>query len=220
MRRQRELLAMVYSNSRARRGSQCALVRRLTTRVSRRGAAACAKTKPGFRATGQRKGACRMRGKLVMALVAAAVLMVPAASQAQTDDTRILSIVRSIDGSGNNLAHPTWGQAGVQYLRVAPANYADGFKTPVAGPATRYVSNRIFNDVAQNLFSERNVTQWGFVWGQFMDHTFGLRVENGGESAPIAFQDKLHDPIEEFTNAFGRIDFSRTPAAPGTGVRG
>ena len=102
-------------------------------------------------------------------------------------DTRAVSNVRSLDGSGNNLAHPTWGQAGTQYLRVAPANYADGIKTPVGGPPTRYVSNRIFNDVAQNLFSENDVTQWGFAWGQFMDHTFGLRQEVGGENAPIAF---------------------------------
>jgi hypothetical protein len=160
-----------------------------------------------------------MRGKLVMALVATAALIVPAGSQAQTDDTSRLAsfLVRSMDGGGNNLAHPTWGQSGAPYLRVAPANYADGVKTPVAGPPTRYVSNRVFNDIAQNIFSERNLTQWGFVWGQFMDHTFGLRQETGGENAPIAFGD---DPLEEFTNDLGSIDFSRTPAAPGTGVRG
>ena len=122
-----------------------------------------------------------MRGKLVPALVAATVLVFPAAASAQTW-TPSLSNVRSLDGSGNNLAHPTWGQAGAQYLRVAPANYADGIKTPVSGPPTRSVSNRVFNDVSQNLFSERNVTQWGFVWGQFMDHTFGLRQEVGGEA--------------------------------------
>ena len=31
----------------------------------------------------------------------------------------------SLDGSGNNLFHPTWGEAGTNYLRLAPANYAD-----------------------------------------------------------------------------------------------
>ena len=29
-------------------------------------------------------------------------------------------VFRSIDGSGNNLAHPTWGSAGVDLLRIAP----------------------------------------------------------------------------------------------------
>ncbi len=157
-----------------------------------------------------------MRGKLVPALIAATALVFPAVASAQTEDTRAVSSVRSLDGSGNNLAHPTWGQAGAQYLRVAPANYADGIKTPVSGPPTRSVSNRVFNDVSQNLFSERNVTQWGFVWGQFMDHTFGLRQEVGGESANIAFT--LRDPLETFENDFGAIEFTRTPAAPGTGV--
>ena len=28
---------------------------------------------------------------------------------------------RSIDGSGNNLANPSWGQVGTDYIRVAPA---------------------------------------------------------------------------------------------------
>jgi hypothetical protein len=114
--------------------------------------------------------------------------------------------------SGNNLANPSWGRTNTQYLRVAPANYADGIKKPVAGPPSRYVSNRVFNDSSQNLFSENGVTQWGFVWGQFMDHTFGLRQENGGENAPIAFN--AGDRLESFTNTFGNIAFSRTPAAP------
>src|SRR5262249_41777041 len=34
--------------------------------------------------------------------------------------------VESLDGSGNNVAHPNWGQAITPYSRVAPTNYADG----------------------------------------------------------------------------------------------
>jgi hypothetical protein len=44
----------------------------------------------------------------------------------------------------------------------------------VSGPSPRYISNRIFNDEGQNLFSENGETQWGWAWGQFLDHTFGL----------------------------------------------
>lgn len=121
---------------------------------------------------------------------------------------------RSLDGFGNNLAEPTLGQAGTPYARVAPANYADGVGAPVSGPAPRYVSNRIFNDVAQNVFSERDVSQWGFVWGQFLDHTFGLRLEDDQE-APIAFDG--NDPLEEFRNDVGSIPFTRSAAAEGTG---
>src|SRR5712691_12941157 len=126
------------------------------------------------------------------------------------------SEMRTLDGSGNNLLHPDWGRAGTQYLRVAPSHYANGVSAMVAGPPARYISNRIFNDIAQNVFSENGVSQWGWLWGQFLDHTFGLRDETPAESSPIPFD--ANDPLEQFTNDFGVIDFARTPAAPGTGV--
>jgi hypothetical protein len=122
---------------------------------------------------------------------------------------------RSLDGYQNNLAHPAWGEAGTSYLRLAEPNYADGTGSMVAGPSPRYVSNRIFNDVGQNLFSENGVTQWGWAWGQFLDHDFGLRDEAPAERAAIAFD--RHDPLERFKSDLP-IDFARTPAARGTGV--
>ena len=124
--------------------------------------------------------------------------------------------IRSLDGSGNNVQHPDWGKSGTQYVRVAPANFADGISQPVSGPSARSISNRIFNDVGQNLFSENGSTQWVWTWGQFLDHTFGLRNETPAENMPIPF-DK-NDPLESFTDDLGQIDFARTPAAPGTGT--
>ena len=76
-------------------------------------------------------------------------------------------VYRSLDGSGNNLEDPTLGQAGAIYPRLAAANYADGIGEPVDGPAERYLSNGIFNDTNQNVFSENGVTHWSFVWGPF-----------------------------------------------------
>jgi hypothetical protein len=152
------------------------------------------------------------------AMVAIAVLVVATAAGATNSKAATVPmILRSLDGSGNNIAHPDWGRAGTQYVRVAKANYANGIAKMVGGPPTRYVSNRIFNDVGQNLFSERGISQWGWTWGQFMDHDFGLRDETAAESGPIAWT--ASDPLEAFrTNDFGAIDFARTPAAPGTGV--
>src|SRR5690242_578509 len=54
--------------------------------------------------------------------------------------------IESLDGGGNNVANPAWGQAGTPYARVLPARYADGRSQPVSGPNTRLVSNRVFND--------------------------------------------------------------------------
>ncbi len=110
--------------------------------------------------------------KLALLLLTAGFVLAALAGAARAE-------VRTLDGSGNNRAHPTWGKSNTAYLRVAAANYADRVAEPVAGPSSRYVSNRIFNDTSQNLFSENGVTQWGFVWGQFMDHTFGLRAGGG-----------------------------------------
>src|SRR2546425_5962969 len=124
--------------------------------------------------------------------------------------------VRTLDGSANNLGHVDWGRANTVSLRVAPANYADGVSAMVAGPPARYVSNRVFNDVGQNLFSENHLSQLVWVWGQFMDHDFGLRDQTPAEHAPIAFN--TADRLEEFSNDLGSIEFSRTPAAPGTGL--
>jgi hypothetical protein len=137
------------------------------------------------------------------------VLLLPSTAAAAT--------TRSLDGGGNNVRHPSWGQAGTQYLRVAPPNYADGLSAMVSGPPARRISNRVFNDVGQNLFSERGLSQWAWTWGQFMDHDFGLRNEAPAESAAIPFD--AHDPLEDFSDDLGVIDFARTPAAPGTGVR-
>jgi len=124
--------------------------------------------------------------------------------------------IRSLDGRGNNELHPSWGRANTLYLRLAPPDYRDGISRMEGGPSPRYVSNRVFNDGGQNLFSENGVSQWGWVWGQFIDHDIGLRNEQPGESAPIAFN--TNDPLEAFTDDLGAIAFSRTPAAPGTGV--
>ncbi|WP_347584418.1 peroxidase family protein [Acrocarpospora sp. B8E8] len=129
--------------------------------------------------------------------------------------------VSSLNGSGNNVANPTWGQANTPYSRVGPTRYVNGLSQPFGGPNVRNVSNRIHNDVNQNLFSERRVTQWGFTWGQFIDHTFGLRDgrEPGdpqGETANIPFS--ASDPLEDFTSTLGYIPFVRSNPAPGTGV--
>jgi hypothetical protein len=122
--------------------------------------------------------------------------------------------IQSLDGSGNNVANPAWGQSGRAYNRVAAANYADGRSQEVAGPNARMISNRIFNDVAQNIFSERQVDAWGWTWGQFLDHTFGIR-QGGTEPDNIAFN--ANDPLEQFTNNLGTIANTRSAAAPGTG---
>jgi Animal haem peroxidase len=150
--------------------------------------------------------------KFAMSIIGVILLATLAAGSGAT----VPAPLRTLDGSGNNLRHPDWGKAGTQYSRVAAATYANGIGTMVTGPSPRYISNRVFNDEGQNLFSENDISQWGWAWGQFIDHDMGLRDEMPAESAPMAFD--ATDRLEGFQNDFGSLAFSRTPAAPGTGT--
>jgi hypothetical protein len=132
------------------------------------------------------------------------------------DPAQLLQDVRPLDGHGTNPDMPAAGAAGTPYSRVADAAYPDGKGAMVDGPPPRHISNRVFNDLGQNLFSENDASQWVWIWGQFLDHEIGLRDATPGEEAPIPFDP--NDPLERYTNDLGMISFNRTPAAPGTGT--
>lgn len=160
----------------------------------------------------------------VMAVLAALAVIgaVAIANPAQADDggvsdAPILGLweAQSLNGINNNPFVSNAGSTGIRYLRIGSSRYADGRSQPAAGPDPRYVSNRFFNDTNANVFSERGVTQWGNVWGQFIDHNVGLRDDNG-TTANMPFT--ASDPLETFTNTLGVIPFKRSAAAPGTGV--
>jgi hypothetical protein len=165
-----------------------------------------------------------IRRTLLTGLAASTVIgvVVVMTNPAQADDggvsdAPILGIweVQSLNGVNNNPNFPRIGSSNTQYLRIGPARYADGKSQMVSGPSARSVSNRVFNDVHINVFSERGVTQWGNVWGQFVDHNMGHRDE-AGTAADMPFSST--DPMESFTNTLGKIPFNRSVAAPGTGV--
>lgn len=150
-----------------------------------------------------------------MAAAAAALLLVPAPNAAAGPGDEVGFEPRSLDGSGNNRSNPALGAAGGRYLRQAPSAYADGRSALTVGPEPRRVSNRIFADLGQNVFSPRAVTQWAWVWGQFLDHTIGLKQVSETQ-APITFDPD--DPLERFRNDLGAIGFTRSAPASGTGV--
>jgi Animal haem peroxidase len=173
-----------------------------------------------MRGAAQRDRRRRSLFAVLTALVVASAVGIadPAhADDGGVSDAPILGIweAQSLNGINNNPNFPTAGAAGTQYLRIGAARYADGRSQMVAGPDPRYVSNRVFNDTNANVFSERGVTQWGNVWGQFIDHNVGHRDENG-TAANLPFN--ASDPLESFTDSLGVIPFNRSAAAPGTGV--
>jgi len=154
-------------------------------------------------------------GRLALATLACALMVAPPAAARRAQSEAIVSEPRALNGAGNNPDHPEWGEAGSPYVRLAPARYANGISEPVEGPNPRYVSNRIFNSVGVDLFSPRNVSQWGWAWGQFLDHNLEL-AEGGSEELPISVNQS--DPLESFSDTLGIIPFVRDAAAPGTGT--
>jgi len=137
--------------------------------------------------------------------------------------------MQSLDGRGNNLRHPEWGSVRLPYGREAPARYADGISTQVDGPNARYVSNRIFNDsvhedtgaiVGVDVFSETQVSQWGWAWGQFIDHDIAMRqgvLDSQPQGEEGSIPTVQGDPYDRLRN---QVPYTRSGAAPGTGVTG
>lgn len=130
--------------------------------------------------------------------------------------------VQSLDGSGNNRANPEWGVSNGTFTRISEPNYADGIGELVEEPeGYRWLSNRIYNDVHQNLFSENQVTQWAATWAQFVGHTNIRRQAAIGDDPvvnnPIPFDPD--DPLEGFSSPDREeMPLNRSQPAEGTGV--
>ena len=125
--------------------------------------------------------------------------------------------VESLDGSGNNVNNPNWGKAGLPYARVGPAKYTDGIGQPFGGPNARQISNRIFNDRNVDVFDERRISQFGWQWGQFLDHTFGLRDGGGPTATAFNINFQPGDELEDFTSNLGVIAVNRSAQSAGYG---
>jgi len=152
---------------------------------------------------------------LSLAAIACALIAAGPAAAHGPQGPVVVSEPRALNGSANNAAHPEWGEAGSRYVRLAAARYGNGISEPVSGPNPRYISNRVFNSLGVDLFSPRNVSQWVWVWGQFLDHNFEL-AEGGTEELPISVAQ--NDPLESFSDTLGMIPFVRDAAAPGSGT--
>ena len=121
---------------------------------------------------------------------------------------------RSFDGSGNNLAHPSWGMSGSMLIRGSmPAYYADGLGAPMSRPNPRAISNAVSVQAAP-VGNARNLSSMHWQWGQFIDHDFALVDENPGDSMPIAVPagDPVFDPANTGTAV---IPFSRSVCIDG-----
>ena len=84
---------------------------------------------------------------------------------------RFPDMLRTIDGSANNPANPTWGSLDEPFLRLATADYADGINEPAgaARPSPRAISNTVIAQ-SESILSDKNASDYLWQWGQFLDH--------------------------------------------------
>ena len=106
---------------------------------------------------------------------------------------------RTLDGSGNNLAEPTWGTAEAEFLRTAPAAYEDGASAPSGSnrPNPRTVSNAVSAQITA-VPNAVDASDFIWQWGQFLDHDIDLSPEVEPEErfdVQVPTGDPAFDPL-------------------------
>ena len=106
-----------------------------------------------------------------------------------------LTAVRSLDGTHNNLTHPTHGQFGETFARQGSAHYGDGISTLVSGPNPRTISTQIFAQPT-SIHDENGMSDFGWAWGQFLSHDVSHTLTSPTEftTIPIPGGDPVFTP--------------------------
>jgi peroxidase len=128
--------------------------------------------------------------------------------------------VRSLDGTGNNLAHPDWGSTAERLLRTSAPAYADGIAAPAGAdrPSPRLVSNLLAASPDGGVTNDRDWTAFVYAWGQFLDHDLGLTDTTSPRerfSIAVPAGDPSFDPAGTGTMT---ISMSRSAFDPATGL--
>ena len=125
---------------------------------------------------------------------------------------------RSIDGWGNNRAHPEMGMAGTVLARRAPVSfeYAMSAAIPAELPNGRLISSMVASQTGP-IENAAGATDMVWQWGQFLDHDLSLTpAAEPKESLPIPVSagDPFFDPMG---TGMQTIAFSRSAHDPATG---
>lgn len=132
--------------------------------------------------------------KLLLLILVNGLLFELGFSQASLDNK-----CRTIDGTFNNLSNPSWGATGSNLIRLGKAAYQDGIFQPFTGRISgRVISNEIFAQDEIDIKDPSNLSDFCWVFGQFIDHEFGL-TPNNSETFDISVPsgDIWFDPNDE-----------------------
>jgi hypothetical protein len=132
------------------------------------------------------------------------------------------SSAEPFNGAGNNIANPTWGEAGTDLIRLTPAQYANGINSPSLpqDPSARLISDIVNNqadpaDPSQDIqtVDQNSLSDFGYAFGQFIDHDLDL-TQGTGASDPISVP--VGDPIGGPNDT--PLAFQRSASDPSTGT--
>ncbi|HHB78623.1 MAG TPA: T9SS type A sorting domain-containing protein [Saprospiraceae bacterium] len=125
---------------------------------------------------------------------------------------------RAIDGTGNNVNHPTWGAYDSPLLTPSGLDFSDGVSEPsgISRPTPRNVSNALFAQDGRSLESPLDLSDFCWAFGQLMDHDIVLVGENE-ETLVIEVPqcDEFFDPLCAGTAV---IPIHRTVFDPNSGT--
>jgi len=125
---------------------------------------------------------------------------------------------RSFDGSNNNLNHVTWGSANSHFNNFISTGFADKISEPTGKnrPNPRIISNKVFGQ-SSFIPSNRKLTDFGWSFGQFIDHDISFNNDNHDEAIPIHIPacDNAFDPL---CKGEAIIPMKRSKSDPATGT--
>ncbi len=127
---------------------------------------------------------------------------------------------RTIDGTNNNTTHPTWGAANHEIQKWVTNGYEDGISSPggTARPNPRLLSNILFDQNGNTIDDALELSDFIWVFGQFIDHETVVVRNDPTEVANILinFDDPDFNPGGAIPDV--EIKMFRSTEAPGTGT--
>jgi hypothetical protein len=125
---------------------------------------------------------------------------------------------RSYDGYGNNMDNPDWGAVGHTQVWGAAVSFSDGFSQPTGQNRmnTREISNTIFDQ--EGLINDpMGLSDYNFVWGQFIDHDITLVLDDEHETINIDVP-KFDPWMDPYGSGNAYIPLLRSAYEEGTGT--
>ena len=100
---------------------------------------------------------------------------------------QISAQIRPIDGIGTNPLHDDWGSINNAMIDMTDISFSNGYSEPTgqnrANP--RKISNLIFCQIG-SIPNNKNLSDYTFMWGQFIDHDITLVMDSEHERVNIS----------------------------------